>query len=281
MKRFRGKGMFTLCLPWLSYRIIVFDSTYLPRNHSGWLAPDPVYWIYFWIVDFCKCDPISYQRLSFLRMLYTNPILHFFLSFSRQDDFRGLNQGVEDNRRTVESFSLMFEKIYADDGSSKASLLAQVESFRLLYPVLMAVSYHNPSIHPRELVFAGKDIPCDVHLLNIRRSSHYRGYALFLQRIASPCGTQCAISDSNPTITMENLFSRKILRSLDTKITPSSLSLLYDGQSLNINSTLHLKPMDFLTVKLQRKTPLWGSISGYHLHGLHKSIRRNSPSSPL
>jgi len=163
-----------------------------------------------------------------------------------QDDQRGLNQGVVDNRRTKEVFKVFFEATPVE--SLKPSLEAQTESHRLLSPPVIMHSKSKSTIS--QLGFLQQAFPCDIHLLNLRRSTQ-REFSLFFHRFGVSCDTNCLNSTSS--ISISQLFSPILSQALQTQMSQMSLSLLETLNQMSIDESIHIDEMDLTVFRITKK----------------------------
>ncbi|XP_030828372.1 alpha-mannosidase 2x isoform X2 [Strongylocentrotus purpuratus] len=187
-----------------------------------------------------------------------------------QDDSRGLQQGVTDNKLTPDYFLLQVERRHM--GNTQAS------SIPISYPSLQshhhAASLNNPIyIHHGTVPEVGENsqnkllaghsfidttLPCDVHLLNFRtRVSQEttplkpkREALLILHRKGFDCGfptagIQCATNEGR-------IDPSSLLSSVSTRgVVATSLSAMYDGQEVSKTAQLEVEPMELKTYKVQ------------------------------
>lgn len=183
-----------------------------------------------------------------------------------QDDNRGLQQGVTDNRRTPSQFRVLVEKQRHNsqqsrfDTNSYPSLLSLHASLSLLHPVFIMI---------RQLIKTGNEVllrptyspigtplPCDMHLLNLRilvNSSLIptNATALFLHRMGFDCsyrmwGTNCSLR--NGTINISDTFPNYF----GSQVEEMSLSLMYSWSKFSKDSNIQLPPMEIVVLKLNR-----------------------------
>lgn len=161
----------------------------------------------------------------------------------RQDDNRGLGQGVLDNKLTASLYHLLLEDrrgVAQEVGGAAVehlSLLAHLSSLSLCHPPLTMVAPADSQLPKlRPYLPLGASLPCDVHLLNLRTledakeaGSPSQEVALLLHRKAFDCSStpqpplQCTWS-AQEEVNLEDLFSPLQFRSLR----PSGLTLLRD-----------------------------------------------------
>jgi len=163
-----------------------------------------------------------------------------------QDDQRGLNQGVVDNRQTKEVFKVFFEATPFQ--ATKPSLEAQLESQKLLSPPIIMYSTMKSTIS--ELGFIHDPLPCNFHLLNFRRSTA-GDFSLFLHRFGVSCEIKCANSSA---LQLSSNLAPGLVKALQPTVTKMSLSLLTEErQDIYMNEELFIDEMDFAVYNLRRK----------------------------
>ncbi|KAB0386696.1 hypothetical protein FD755_001652 [Muntiacus reevesi] len=182
-----------------------------------------------------------------------------------QDDNRGLEQGVHDNKITANLFRILLEKrsVANMEEDQKAvshpSLLSHITSSFLNHPVfpmtekvpvptLQLLAEFSPLMSP---------LPCDIHLVNLRTiqskvdGQHSSEAALILHRKGFDCrfsgrgaGLQC--STTRGKILVQKLFSKFTVVS----IIPSSLSLMHSPLDARNISEINLSPMEISTFRI-------------------------------
>ncbi|GIY58026.1 alpha-mannosidase 2 [Caerostris darwini] len=194
-----------------------------------------------------------------------------------QDDNRGLQQGITDNKETpvyfrilLEQRSLHFKNLPFQEVSRYPSLLAHQASLALLHPVFVLVRLDKdaePNIvvrnsdAPLKSSFSpvGVELPCDVHLLNLRTLPTISGTlflpsnssALFLHRLGFDCNfkTWGHCSTQNGTVSVANLFPNLFGSSVEEV----SLSLMYTGSKFSRDAQIQLPPMEIVTLRLSQR----------------------------
>ncbi|CAH1251351.1 MAN2A1 [Branchiostoma lanceolatum] len=191
-----------------------------------------------------------------------------------QDDNRGLQQGLLDNKRTPNQFRLLLERRHQRTSSPNGgggkqtgvdypSLTSHSVSQLLNHPVYAFIRNKLPGEGPAgDVKLSGsvqplvKALPCDIHFVNLRTVQAMDAPAptqesvLLLHRKGFDCsfpanGLSC--STTGGKVQLEDLF-----RDLDlTDIKATSLSLMYDGQVLNSKSTLQLDPMEINAYRIR------------------------------
>lgn len=167
-----------------------------------------------------------------------------------QDDQRGVGQGITDNRRTRENFRIIIEQ--KPQESLKPSVEVQQNLLKLLNPPHLISS--NTQSSQGEIVFFSKELPCDIHLLNLRASlALHSEFSLFLHRFGTSCDAGCTShSDSFP---LASHFSPNILNALQPSVSILSLSLTDELRS-NISLPTHhveMDQIDFVVYALKLK----------------------------
>uniref|UniRef100_A0A4W2F6N6 Alpha-mannosidase n=1 Tax=Bos indicus x Bos taurus TaxID=30522 RepID=A0A4W2F6N6_BOBOX len=182
-----------------------------------------------------------------------------------QDDNRGLEQGVHDNKITANLFRILLEKrsVVNMEEDQKAvsypSLLSHITSSFLNHPVfpmtekvpvptLQLLGEFSPLMAP---------LPCDIHLVNLRTvqskvdGKHSNEAALILHRKGFDCrfssrDTGLLCSTTQGKILVQKLFSKFTVVS----ITPSSLSLMHPPPDARNISEINLSPMEISTFRI-------------------------------
>lgn len=162
-----------------------------------------------------------------------------------------MGQGLTDNRLTIEKFKILVESKPTED--MMPTLQVQQESLYLLNSVF--IIYSGTKSSHGEISFLSKDLPCDIHLINLRSStSPSNEFALFLHRFGVSCETRIDCTNSEP-FTLNSYLSQNIVSSLRPTFSQMSLSLLYEKQS-NLSlykSNIEISPMDFGVYNLKLK----------------------------
>ncbi|KAH7637283.1 alpha-mannosidase-like protein [Dermatophagoides farinae] len=185
-----------------------------------------------------------------------------------QDDFRGLNQGVLDNRQTREIFRLMLEprlsaSIMTNSSPSLTSGM-MFESQTLLNPIIGLSTKQLDDDRPlisensfSKLKLLQSPLPCDLHLLNLRRSiSRYRQFSLWLHRTALTCDSKClqTSNSSDMIIDLTKYLSKEIVGRLEPKIElMNGMSWFHHPKNLTwhpSNLTLNIGPMHLSSYRL-------------------------------
>ncbi|XP_007529261.1 alpha-mannosidase 2 [Erinaceus europaeus] len=182
-----------------------------------------------------------------------------------QDDNRGLDQGVLDNKITASLFRILLEKRSSVDMEeekkpvSYPSLLSHMTSSFLNHPVFsMTENIHGSSLHLLDefspLRFS---LPCDIHLVNLRTiqskdGKHSDEAALILHRKGFDCrfssrDTGLFCSTSQGKISVQKLFNKFTVGSF----IPSSLSLMHLPPDARNVSEVNLSPMEISTFRIQ------------------------------
>ncbi|XP_037022941.2 alpha-mannosidase 2 [Artibeus jamaicensis] len=183
-----------------------------------------------------------------------------------QDDNRGLEQGVHDNKITANLFRILLEKrtvVNTEEEKkpvSYPSLLSHVTSSFLNHPVLtMTEKVPVPTLQLlSEFSPLLSSFPCDIHLLNLRTiqskvdGKYSNEAALILHRKGFDCrfsgrGTGLLCSTTQGKILIQKLFHKFTVVSL----VPSSLSLMHSPPDARNISEINLSPMEISTFRIQ------------------------------
>lgn len=188
-----------------------------------------------------------------------------------QDDARGLNQGVVDNKRTREHFRLLLEQptstVSVDNPRQTSG--AMFESQSLLNPIIgMAASgpYNKASsgpILPESPTFhqflLPHSLPCDHHLLSLRRATKRpTEMAILLHRFGLSCDSSC-VNPSPTNVSISSLFPASVLSKLQSnRLVPRGLSLLEPTEEdtdrqLPFSAKLNIPPMEIVAYKIYIK----------------------------
>ncbi|XP_036165526.1 alpha-mannosidase 2 isoform X1 [Myotis myotis] len=183
-----------------------------------------------------------------------------------QDDNRGLEQGVHDNKITANLFRILLEKrtVVNMEEEKKAvsypSLLSHITSSFLNHPVFtMTEKSPVPTLQLLgEFSPLLSSLPCDIHLLNLRTiQSKVDGKqsdeaALILHRKGFDCrfssrDTGLLCSTTQGKILIQKLFNKFTVANL----IPSSLSLMHSPPDIRNISEINLRPMEISTFRIQ------------------------------
>ncbi|GAB6021523.1 Alpha-mannosidase 2x [Chamberlinius hualienensis] len=189
-----------------------------------------------------------------------------------QDDNRGLQQGVLDNKMTPSNFILLMEKRKGSESdpvsSGLLSLSAHLASLSLLYPVLRLIdASESPSVAGSKLMgrfsAAEGDLPCDMHIVTLRTATSEltkqedviylaKNYSLLLvHHLGFDCGVYTPVlgcSLSNDKVNLAKVCG-KYFHNIVTEVT---LSGLYDYNKLPKTKTVLIPPMEINAYKLYR-----------------------------
>nr|XP_060491218.1 alpha-mannosidase 2 isoform X3 [Panthera onca] len=183
-----------------------------------------------------------------------------------QDDNRGLEQGVHDNKITANLFRILLEKrsvvnVEEEKNSvSYPSLVSHITSSFLNHPVFTMIE----KIPMPTLQLLGEfsplvsSLPCDIHLVNLRTiqskvdGKHSDEAALILHRKGFDCrfssrDTGLLCSTTQGKILVQKLFNMFTVSSL----IPSSLSLMHSPPDARNISEISLSPMEISTFRIQ------------------------------
>ncbi|KAG8505658.1 Alpha-mannosidase 2, partial [Galemys pyrenaicus] len=183
-----------------------------------------------------------------------------------QDDNRGLDQGVHDNKITASLFRILLEKRSAVNmeeekkSVSFPSLLSHITSSFLNHPIIsMAEKVYMPTLQLLgEFSPLQSSLPCDIHLVNLRTiqskvdGKHPDEAALILHRKGFDChfshrDTGLFCSTTQGKILVQKLFSKFTV----TSFIPSSLSLMHSPPDAHNISEIKLSPMEISTFRIQ------------------------------
>ncbi|KAM5331699.1 alpha-mannosidase 2 isoform 2-T2 [Glossophaga mutica] len=183
-----------------------------------------------------------------------------------QDDNRGLEQGVHDNKITANLFRILLEKrtvVNTEEEKkpvSYPSLLSHITSSFLNHPVLtMTEKVPVPTLQLLgEFSPLLSSLPCDIHLLNLRTiqskvdGKYSDEAALILHRMGFDCrfssrSTGLLCSTTQGKILIQKLFRKFTVVSL----VPSSLSLMHSPPDARNISEINLSPMEISTFRIQ------------------------------
>ncbi|KAM9101025.1 alpha-mannosidase 2 [Sarcophilus harrisii] len=181
-----------------------------------------------------------------------------------QDDYRGLGQGVQDNKITANLFRILLEKRNGINTKEEKksvsfpSLLSHLTSSFLNHPVITMTT--NPDINIPHLLNGFSPLvssmPCDIHLVNLRtiQSKEDSGpsdeAALILHRKGFDCRLSnrseqlCSLTQGK--ILVHKLFNEFTVRSL----IPSSLTLMHSPPDARNISDINMNPMEISTFRI-------------------------------
>ncbi|XP_022090706.1 alpha-mannosidase 2-like [Acanthaster planci] len=184
-----------------------------------------------------------------------------------QDDSRGVQQGVLDNKITALSYQILLERTDATNQSPPqpagfSSLLGQAASLSLDHPLYIHTALPESQEPSGQLLpeyqMLDEAFPCDMHLLNLRTRVQQsevmveakREAFLLLHRMGFDCrypGVALSCSTNGGKVAVRNLFQNLNLRSLQA----TSLSGLYDSDEMEVDSEFTLEPMEINTYRVQ------------------------------
>lgn len=183
-----------------------------------------------------------------------------------QDDNRGLEQGVHDNKITANLFRILLEKrtVMNMEEEKKSvsyiSLLSHITSSFLNHPVFsMTEKTPVPTLQLLgEFSPLLSSLPCDIHLVNLRTiqskvdGKHSDEAALILHRKGFDCrfssrDTGLLCSTTQGKILVQKLFNKFTV----TSLVPSSLSLMHSPPDARNISEINLSPMEISTFRIQ------------------------------
>lgn len=187
-----------------------------------------------------------------------------------QDDNRGVQQGVQDNRRTPSFFKLLLERKVDSSNYEPSvsvpvgypSLLGHYTSLALNHPIFthfvsMAERQEQSNLKG-ELALIQRGLPCDMHIVNLRtRSSHKANAAtarreafLILHRLGFDCrypGLRLQCMTQGGQVDTSYLFSDMNIRDIQA----TSLSGMKDEKSLGEKATVEIQPMELKTYRIK------------------------------
>lgn len=188
-----------------------------------------------------------------------------------QDDARGLNQGVIDNKRTRETFRLLIEQPSAavSVDNPKQTSGAMFESQSLLNPIIgMASSGPSkasstgpilPESATSHQFLLPHSLPCDHHLLSLRRATKRpTEVAILLHRFGLSCDSSCVVPAAN-NVSISNLFPAFVLSKFQSnRLVPRGISLLDPpdedtDRELPLSASLNIPPMEIVAYKMYMK----------------------------
>ncbi|XP_015928617.1 alpha-mannosidase 2 isoform X2 [Parasteatoda tepidariorum] len=200
---------------------------------------------------------------------------HFEVFLDRrlnQDDNRGLQQGVTDNRDTPAYFRIILEQRTSRfmGSTSYPSLLAHHASLSLIHPIFVLVRLdkdvestivlRNPDAPLKtSFVAVGLELPCDVHLVNLKTLQAQTGTlnlpsnstVLSLHRMGFDFSFkmwgQCTMQ--NGTMSVASLFPNLFGNTVEEM----SLSLMYSGSKFTREAYVQLPTMEIVTFKLNQR----------------------------
>ncbi|CAD5114521.1 DgyrCDS3645 [Dimorphilus gyrociliatus] len=176
----------------------------------------------------------------------------------KQDDNRGLGQGVLDNKRTPHRFRFLLEKRISSGTNAQstgfASLTASKLSDDLIHSifVLPAKSSINSPQIKHFVTTLNQPLNCELHAVNLRSDLKNRNnYALILHRTAPNCGFKSRGLFCTPgggKINLGKLFSASYHLS---EVKTTSLNLLWDDKPIEFNKLpVEIAPMELEVFKL-------------------------------
>lgn len=165
-----------------------------------------------------------------------------------QDDFRGLGQGVTDNKPTNEIYRIFIEKTANE--AKKLTLNCQLHIDNLFNPIIKMKSTFQSNQGTIE--FLANELPCDIHLLNMRTNLNtLTEYNLFLHRYLTSCETKCFNSE---TLQLNSTLRTNLLSILDEKAEVLTLSTTQKLSELNlIKDDFFISENDFKVLGLKLK----------------------------
>ncbi|XP_008578874.1 PREDICTED: alpha-mannosidase 2 [Galeopterus variegatus] len=183
-----------------------------------------------------------------------------------QDDNRGLEQGVHDNKITANLFRILLEK--------RSHLNTEEEKYPVSYPSLLShvtSSFLNHPVFPMTEKFTAptlemldefspllSSLPCDTHLVNLRtiQSKESGGYsdeaALILHRKGFDCQFSSRDTGLLCSTTQGKMLVQKFFKEFTVEsLIPSSLSLMHSPPVVQNISEINLSPMEISTFRIR------------------------------
>ncbi|XP_070545855.1 alpha-mannosidase 2x-like [Ptychodera flava] len=183
-----------------------------------------------------------------------------------QDDNRGLQQGVKDNKRTPNLFKLLLERRGADATQTTStvptgypSLLSHTVSQTLNNPLITLPTLMDADI-VTEFAPLTQQLSCDVHLLNLRHLHDMRegesvpgdGALLLLHRLGFDCkypATTLTCSTNQGQVTLGDLFTEDNVQIEEATVT--SLTMMYEKGQVQLSEALYIEPMEIKAYRLK------------------------------
>ncbi|XP_074056051.1 alpha-mannosidase 2 isoform X1 [Macrotis lagotis] len=182
-----------------------------------------------------------------------------------QDDYRGLGQGVQDNKITANLFRILLEKRNGIDMNEEKksvsfpSLLSHLTSSFLNHPVITMTI--NPDINSPHLLNGFSPLvssmPCDIHLVNLRtiQSKEDSGPSDEAALILHRKGFDCRFSNRSElpcSLTQGKLLVHKLFNEFTVQsLIPSSLSLMHSPSDARNISEINMSPMEISTFRIR------------------------------
>ncbi|UJR15510.1 hypothetical protein I4U23_002451 [Adineta vaga] len=173
-----------------------------------------------------------------------------------EDDGRGLGQGVMDNRETISTFKLLFERRHTIIDQTLLTgyptLLAHHLSIELLYPVHVLQSFVPTAVQDElDLFVKSSFLPSDYHLVNLRtinntKSNATKNLALIVRRFAYDCDDNYDQLYYFEQPRFDDFFLSNQIQSIEQ----TSLSLRYVQQRVNLTSKLTVPYAEIVTYKI-------------------------------
>ncbi|GFU16175.1 alpha-mannosidase 2 [Nephila pilipes] len=125
---------------------------------------------------------------------------------TRNDDGRGMSEGVEDNQMVSRTFWLVPESVDKEFLQS-LSLKTHTLSLRSQYPILTFVTDNGEAIITNEkLSFLSEPWPLDVHLINLRTISSEEDYSM-------PSNSSLMVINENNSCKMQSFIDQRVKNS--------------------------------------------------------------------
>uniref|UniRef100_A0A1I7RJD9 mannosyl-oligosaccharide 1,3-1,6-alpha-mannosidase n=1 Tax=Bursaphelenchus xylophilus TaxID=6326 RepID=A0A1I7RJD9_BURXY len=154
------------------------------------------------------------------------------------DDGKGMEQGVEDNKKTESDFVFSLERRNGlnNDEFGRLSARTQHSSQKLLYPPVVGAITGEEAVKIVDVRPLKNDLPCDLHLVALRSLSEATKYvtkkssvqrktspkakaALILHRFFNEKEDEYCKGAENLTVKLDEIFANTIANSMETSLT--------------------------------------------------------------
>ncbi|CAL1541843.1 unnamed protein product [Lymnaea stagnalis] len=171
-----------------------------------------------------------------------------------QDDWRGLNEGAQDNKVNPSRFILLPEKRDAAGQTKGAicypSTLAHLLSSHLHNPLQVAVMTHTNGIFETQVRFQNETWPCSCKLLNLRNLGTGNTSSLKALLVVHRVGLDCSYSQIYTDCNNEEKVNLNVFGGVQIKMAAeTTLTGVQELTPLN-DLKLQLNDMEIKTVKL-------------------------------
>ncbi|XP_006817212.1 alpha-mannosidase 2-like [Saccoglossus kowalevskii] len=184
-----------------------------------------------------------------------------------QDDNRGLQQGVKDNKKTPNLFRILLER--KTDTTQKVntsptgypSLLSNAVSYTLNHPIItLATNDLNQDLDiVTEFLPFPNQLSCDIQLLNLRfihdmkegGSIPGEGALLLLHRHGFDCkypATGLSCSTNQGKVSLGEMFHEDIITVKET--TSTSLTMMHDKETIDTSVSQYIEPMEIKAFRM-------------------------------